>query len=67
MLKPTRKKSWHYDTKSSVFDEQIIETHMVFVWFYQHAHYAKIIVFLQENSVLKGVKGLKMHEKYKNK
>ena len=65
MLKPTRKKSWNYDTKSSIFDEQIMEKHMIFAWFYQHAHYAKTIVFLQENSVLKGFKGLKMHKKYK--
>ena len=67
MLKPTRKKSWNYDTKSSIFDEQILEKHIIFAWFDQHAHYAKTIVFLQENSVLKGFKGLKMHEKYKNK
>ena len=67
MLKPTRKKSWNYDTKSLIFDEQIMEKQMIFAWFYQHVHYAKTIGFLYENSVLKGFKGLKMHEKYKNK
>ena len=67
MLKPTRKKSWNYVTKSSIFDEQIMEQHMIFAWFDQHAHYAKTIVFLQENSVLKGFDGLEIHEAHAKK
>ena len=67
MLKPTRKKSWNYDTKSLIFDEQIMEKHMIFAWFDQHAHYAKTIVFMQENSVLKGFDGLEIHEKHAKK